>query len=383
MFRGTIRTVKRDIIIAIFSDPGTGTPERKEVRKLVYGSDWKNPPYVWNFPDDSSVKNDKGIRSGGYESSARKLVASAGGADRLLPYLLNKIVKESLGAVTEIGRVAIVTFSAGNSAARFLMQSPVTQQMLDTFISLDSTAFQLAPNGQPFEVASEGQGWYQYPTFGIQGFDASTMSVFLHTSIVNANPNVMSTKSSAELIFDELRKTRQSMDAVRDTSIASPLDFLPKYPPDVDPAVLNASPHTRYWPAGSPAAVVADRIGNNIRIWLPTNATNQTNGHIACGYDYQRAIFDNYLKPRWNNPEQFSCLGPECIKQFRPDPPLSGLGALTATTVVPTTKEIDMATLGATWSAMGLPRWDLIYRGLGFAATAAVAGAASYYVLKD
>lgn len=377
--------MKRDIIIACFSDPGTGTPERKEVRQLVYGSDWKNAPYVWNFPDDGSFKGD--IRSQGFESAARKLVAEAGGAERLLPYILNKIVQNSLGAVTSIGRVALVTFSAGNSAARFLMQSPSSQQLIDTFISLDSTAFQKNPQTkQPWEVANEGQGWYQYPTFGLQGLDASAMSIYLHTSIINANPDIMSTKASAELIFNELRKTKASMDAVRDVTIPSPLDFNPQY----WLGHLASGPRTKYWPVGMEGPSVMDRIGNNFRIWLPTNGQNQTDGHIACCYDFQRAIFDTFLKPRWNNPEEFSCLGPECIKQFTPDPPLSGfsgpsrgMGAFTATTVVPTSKEVDMTKLGTTWELMGLPRWDLIYKGIAVAGAGALAAGVSYFFLKD
>ncbi len=382
---------KRDIIIACFSEPG-GDPEKDAIRKMVYGSDWKNPPYVWSFPDDSSVKNEKGIRSEGYASSARKIQAE--GKDRgMIPVILNKITAKS--GITDFGRIALVTFSAGNSAARFIMQRTLDQQMIDTFVSLDSTAFMKDPNGQPFEVANDGLGYYQYPTFGLQGLDASAMSVFLHTSIVNDNPNILSTKDSAELVFNVLRGFKTSMDKVRDTSIPSPLDFVPGY----YFGALNAGPRTRYWPQGYEGVHVMDRIGNNFRLWLKTNGDTQINGHIACCYDFQRGIYDTFLKPRWNNPEEYSCIGPDCIKQFTPDPPLSGLSGLsgtglfdarggfgafgaTETVQVPTTKSVDNEALRETWSALGLPRWDLAYKAGAVTLAAATDAAVTYCFLK-
>jgi len=371
---------KRDIIIACFSKPG-GDPEKDAIAKMVYGSAWKEAPYVWSFPDDPSFPGD--IRSEGYTSSARQLVAEAKGGP-LIPLILNKINKSA--GITEFGRVALVTFSAGNSAARFIMQSPADQQLLDTFISLDSTAFMKDPSGQPFRVAKEGLGYYQYPTFGLQGLDASAMSIYLHTSIINANPNIMSTKASAELIFDELRAIRTSMDdpKVRDKSIPSPLDFNPGY----YYGSLNAGPRTKYWPVGYEGVHVMDRIGNNFRLWLKTNSETQINGHIACCYDFQRGIYDTFLKPRWNQPEDYSCLGPECIKQFSPDPPLSGLGrglgalGYTETVEVPKTKSVDMDALHATWAAMGLPRWDLAYKAGALALGAGLAAAVTYCFLS-
>lgn len=386
---------KRDIIIACFSEPG-GDPEKDAIRKMVYGSAWKDPPYVWSFPDDSSVKNEKGIRSEGYASSAKKIQAEGKGKG-MLPVILNKITAAS--SITEFGRIALVTFSAGNSAARFIMQNPSDQQMLDTFISLDSTAFMKDPKGQPFEVANDGLGYYQYPTFGIQGFDASAMSIYLHTSIVNDNPNILSTKDSAELIFNVLRQTRASMDdpKVRNVNLPSPLRFNPQYwlP------LLNQGPRTRYWPQGYEGVHVMERIGNNFRLWLKTNGDTQINGHIACCYDFQRSIYDTFLKPRWNNPEDFSCLGPECIKQFTPDPPLSGLGgfgqlrgfgrpmggvgglgAITQTVQVPTTKHVDNEALRETWSSIGLPRWDLAYKAGAVTLAALATATITYCFLK-
>ncbi len=366
---------KRDVIIACFSEP-----DKPAIRDMVYGSDWKNPPFVYSFPDDGSIPGQ--IRSQGYESSGRKLMAEAKsrGGTGILPLLLNKAMGSPGFGSNQIGRVALVTFSAGNSGARFIMQNPSDQALLDTFISLDSTAFQINPQTKrPWDVANEGQGYYQYPTFGLQGLDASAMSIYLHTSIINANPNIMSTKASAELIFDELRKTKASMDAVRDVSIPSPLDFNPQY----WLGFLNEGPRTSYWPKGYEGVHVMDRIGNNFRLWLKTNGDTQINGHIACCYDFQRSIYDTFVKPRWNNPEEFSCLGPDCIKQFTPDPPLSGFGAYDATTIVPTTKEVDMASLTATWSAMGLPRWDLARTGAAIAAGFALGALVTWAALGD
>lgn len=378
--------MKRDVIIACFS-----IPAQEAGRKLVDGTNWEgNAPYVWQFPDDASIQGQ--IRSGGFESAARNIRAAAlaKGGTGLVPYILNDAMKK--GKFTQVGRVALVTFSAGNSAARFLMANPSDQQLIDTFISLDSTAFQKNAKGEVAEPNAEGMGWYQYAAYGISGFDASSMSIFLHTDIVNKEPSILSTGESARMIFDELKRTRASMDSVRDVSVPSPLDFNPTY----ELGRLNGSP--RLWATNGENITEIDRVGNNFRLRLPTpsvlgakcaaySVTSPAGCmHVACANDFQRAIYDTFLAPRWRNPEKFACLGPECIRPFTPTPPLSGFGsygAFTETTVVPTSKEINMASLTAQWDAMGLPRWDLIYGGLGFAGAAAIAAGVSYFFLKD
>lgn len=378
--------MKRDVIIACFS-----IPAQKAGRKLVDGTNWEgNAPYVWNLQDDPDDKSQ--IRDKAFISTARKIRAAAlaKGGTGLVPYILNDAMGR--GKFTQVGRVALVTFSAGNSAARFIMANPSDQQLIDTFISLDSTAFQRQPDGSVAEPNAEGMGWYQYAAYGISGFDASSMSIYLHTDIVNKEPSMMSTGDSAKMVFAELRRVQDSMASVRDWSIPSPLDFNPTY----ELGRLNNSP--RLWATNGENITEIDRVGNNFRLRLPTpsvlgakcagNKVTTPAGcmHVACANDFQRAIYDTFLAPRWRNPEKFACLGPECIRPFTPTPPLSGFGsygAFTETTVVPTSKEINMASLTAQWDAMGLPRWDLIYGGLGFAGAAAIAAGVSYFFLKD
>lgn len=375
---------KRDIIIACFS-----IPAQKAGRDLLATANWEgNAPYVWQFPDDPSVEGS--IRSGGFKKSAMKLVAEAkaAGGVGVMAYLLNKIVKESKGQVADIGRVAIVTFSAGNSAARFLMTHPADQQLIDSFVSLDSTTVQLDGNGVPVVSDAQAQGWYQYAAYGISSFDASSLSVYLSTNAPGTTPDIMPTRACASLIFDELRRVRKSMDEVRDTSIPSPLDFNPTYPLEL----LNNSP--RLWATGGEQVLVEERIGNNFRLYLPNIALGPKCkaygipgqgecSHIACANDFQLGIVNAILAPRWRNPDKFVCLGPDCIRPFNPYPPLSGFGAYTETVIVPTTREINMAALTAEWDRMGLFRWDLFNKGLVVGGAAAVAAAVSYFFLKD
>ena len=378
--------MKRDVIIACFS-----IPAQKAGRVLVDGANWEgNAPYVWNFQDDQDDKAQ--IRDKAFISAARKIRAAAlaKGGTGLVPYILNDAMR--LGKFTQVGRVALVTFSAGNSAARFIMANPSDQQLIDTFISLDSTMFQRQPDGSVAEPNAEGMGWYQYAAYGISGFDASSMSIYLHTDIINKDPSVLSTGDSAKMVFAELRRLQDSMASVRDWSIPSPLDFNPLY----ELPRLNNSP--RLWATSGENITEIDRVGNNIRLRLPSPAAPSAKclgykvttaagcAHVACANDFQRAIYDTFLAPRWRNPEKFSCLGPECIRPFTPTTPLSGFGAygsFTETTVVPTSKEVNMAALTAQWDAMGLPRWDLIYSGAAAVGAAALAGAVSYFFLKD
>jgi len=397
---------KRDLIIAFFSQPSKATdPQRFVYANPAWGDGPNKQPFVYAVPDKYSCPGlsrpqgprpcpdpntqgfacsggvidecSGGIRDFGFGTSVREHIAAGRGSP--LAYYTNQATKQSGGDTWD--RVAVVTFSAGHSGARQLMA--IDSDQIDTYISLDSLTLAKDGNGKFMDYAEGGLGVSTYIPMGIAGFDASCMSIYLHTDITT--PGTSSTRDSAKAVFAELQWTWDNMQK----ALLNPAEGFawlnPEYPFD---RIANGP--RQWWPrdASHPdpvtgaAPYVEQRVGNNFRIHLPTNVQNQADGHRACGADFQRAIFDTFLMPRWNNPSSFSCVGDGCIRPFSKYPPLSGFGAY-GKIEAPTSKSIDMEAMFARWEAAGLKRWDLIYGGLGFAGAAAIAAGVSYFFLKD
>jgi hypothetical protein len=404
---------KRDLILAFFSNPSKATdPER-----FVYTNpDWKNAPFVYSVPDKYScpgltrpqgprpcpVPNVQGfscpggiidecsggIRDFGFATSVREHVQAGGGSP--LAYYTNQATKLSGGDTW--GRIAVVTFSAGHSGARQLMA--IDSDQIDTYISLDSLTLAKDGNGKFLDYAEGGLGVSSYVPMGIAGFDASCMSIYLHTDITT--PGTSSTRDSAKAVFDELRWTWNNMQK----ALLDPRDSFAWLNPEYPTARLVEGPR-KWWPrdAQHPDPIIEDRIGNNIRIHLPTTYKTQEDGHRACGADFQRAVFDTFLMPRWNNPSQYSCTGPGCINPFSKDPPLAGFGGYGADVAdvvgrrrrlaalglvsAPTSRYVDWDAMVSRWQAAGLFRWDLFYKMAAAAGGAIAAAALAHAALKD
>lgn len=373
--------MKRDLVISFFA-----WPDSLAQRGVIMGGAWNNAPVVYNVG-----------KKGNWDLS--RLRDLGGGS--ILTGILNEAMRPSLAnpaGVKEWGRVAILSFSEGTSGARQIMVNPADQQRLDAYISLDSAAV-----ARSFvEWDAQGFGWRQYLDYGTLALDGSCLQVFLHTDITNKNPDVASTGDTAKKVFSALHATFDPINAeLKRNGGVSFLDFAPGYHEER----LNAGP--RYFaPDRSTQVFVEDRIGNNFRIRLPSpipySDQCKTSGvcqgkdgngkpimvcdggvgcaHTACAVDFARGILDTYLTPRWNNPEQYSCIGSDCLRSYITGTALSGFGDAQ---VVPTSRMVDNEALRADFDRLGLPRWDRINTGLAVGAAALLAGTATYLALKD
>lgn len=268
----------RDIVFTFFATPG------KDANVMQPVSLFKNPPLV--FPVGTNGEK------GGHPTWALK---REGG--RALPALL-RAAKAKCGGDT-IGRVAVVGFSAGRTGVQQLLTNAADRAAIDTVMDLDGLHF-LRTNAGPADA--QIAPWVEY---GRQCFDASHLLCLLHTAIVPGNSNVIySTTQSNDFLFQRLAPILSSPG-----NQCQPFDAgnLVKGPPPpaitVDDPIFGPDGKVKgYKKVTYPDVPPMDlrRVANYFTVGMPGTRPAD---HIFAANWGQRAMWQTFLAPRWNQQE--------------------------------------------------------------------------------
>lgn len=211
----------------------------------------------------------------------------------------------------EGGRIAIVTFSAGSTMARHLLDSEVDRNLVDTLISLDSMAFSKTNAGiQPF------QGYFEFAKKAT-GMDRMTgggrnpylgpMMVVMNTSIVSNSASASSTKEAIEYLYKQLNGpyysalSRVGKDVV-DAQAAAQKEIIARVKAAVNslplPMTIKASGSSKTFTAENAVPSTFGYLGN---LWQLGYPGKQAPDHIFAAYVAQKIVIESFLVPRWNS----------------------------------------------------------------------------------
>ncbi len=269
---------RRDVVFTFFATPG------KDAATMQPVSLFKSPPLVFQVAPNGP--------KGKHPSWALK---RDGG--RALPALL-RAAKAKIGADT-IGRVAVVGFSAGRTGVAQLLTDPADRAAIDTVMDLDGLHFLRTATG-PAEA--QIAPWVAY---GKQCFDASHLLCLLHTAIVPDNHKVIySTTEANQFLWERLSPALNSPG-----NQCQPFDAanLGKGPPP--PAVTVNNPiwgpdgkvkeYQKITFAQMPPLDMR-RAANFFTVAMPGTRPAD---HIFAANWGQRAMWQTFLAPRWNQQE--------------------------------------------------------------------------------
>jgi len=289
-----------DLILSFFATPGasnaravqTSLPELLAVCQ---------PQHLFTSP--TRVMSEWPMDPCDHECRFKTLIAQARdwGTGRMLPSLV-ATAKRRLGITEPIGRIAVVTFSAGRKMAAELLKHPDDRAAIDAVIDLDGLTFQRFWDG-----SLDPEGLDRWVHYGMLCADGTRLLVNWHTAITPVNvKDVASTTEANDVLYDSLRAAVAIQALIPGAFPPTTQPFDPKDlaagppPPAAYTPGQNDIPRT--WDEMPPLTLSG--VGNAHRIAMPGRGGG---AHIFSAYWGQGAVWRTFLVPRWNNPEKYHC----------------------------------------------------------------------------
>lgn len=302
-----------DLVLSFFATPGRNNaaavraslpdllalaqPTHLFLRPTVVCSEWPSDPCDHECRFKTLIERARSYKDG-----------------RMLPSIV-ATAKKRMGITDAIGRIAIVTFSAGTKMAKELLKHPLDRAAIDTVIDMDGLTFTRLWTGLDPEGVDR---WVQY---GMQCFDGTHLLVNWHTDITPVNlKDVASTTEASDVVYGALAHAAaiQALTPGAPAPVSQPFDREELYagpppPPAYTPAQEDMA---RTWDEMPPLTLT--EVGNAHAIRMPGRGGG---AHIFSAYWGQGAVWRTFLVPRWNNPEKYRCTSSNVSA-----PALRGLG---------------------------------------------------------
>jgi len=298
-----------DLILSFFATPGGAQASacKTDVGTLTALSQpvslLKNPVVVCGeWPMDPTQQH-----TGMFRAFAGK--ARNGSTKRILPALV-AYARKVKGISDDIGRIAVVDFSAGRCMASEVLQHADDRANVDTVIDMDGLNLVTLWNGKvdPGTRLKDGTfmtGWTQggvgvWAEYGRLALNSQHLLVNWHTDIPAPVGGGASTTAANALLYQML----SSMVAEGETAISQAYDPQALYagPPPPDAYTPAQNDKARTWSV-MPQLDVQD-VGNCHRIRMPGS---RGGAHIFSCYWGQGAVWRTFLVPRWNDPNPGRC----------------------------------------------------------------------------
>ncbi len=300
----------RDVILTFFAS------------KAVKGCELACSEPVEMLSRPSSVYSFDGENSGGtntdrFTGIAKKYRNPV--TKRILPNLLEQARRGLRLGDEPIGRVAIVTFSAGRYMMTECLKHPADRASIDTVIDMDGlNTVRMMSNNAPALMPPDASGYYYQDTPGIGPFrdfgglclDGTHCMVNWHTDVPSGYASVAGTKESCLYLYDVLSSMAAGVPDVVTQKWS--MDTLMAGPPPPEVTTPAQSDIARVWSAMPPLVVTP--VGNAFRVYLPGQGA-AGGVHIFSGYWGQGAVWRTFLVPRWNGEALVSCTDTSGVAQ--------------------------------------------------------------------
>jgi hypothetical protein len=210
----------------------------------------------------------------------------------------------------EGGRIAIVTFSAGSTMARHLLDSDVDRNLVDTLISLDSMSFPKTNAGiQPwqgyFEFAKKATGMDRMTGGGRNPY-LGPMMVVMNTSIASNSASASSTKEAIEYLYKQLNGPYYSAlnrvgQAAVNAQAAAQKEIIARVKEAVRSLPLPMTIGTTQKKTYTVESATPSTWGYLGNLWQLGYPGKQASDHFFAAYVAQKFVIESFLIPRWNS----------------------------------------------------------------------------------
>lgn len=263
------------------------------------------PTKVYSFDGENSA----GVNTDRFKGIAKKYRNPV--TKRIVPNLIEQARRGLRLGDEPVGRVALVTFSAGRYMLTEALKHPADRACIDTVIDMDGlNTVRMMSDNLAAMMPPDASGYYYQDTPGLGPFrdfgglalDGTHLMVNWHTDVPSGVSSVAGTAESCQRLYGVLSSMAVGLPDVRTQKWSQAvLEGGPPPPVAHTPAQNDVA---RTWDA-MPALDV-ETVGNNFRIHLPGHGA-AGGVHIFTGYWGQGAVWRALLAPRWNGDAMVTC----------------------------------------------------------------------------